>query len=141
MTPGSQCISLIKKHEGLRTSAYKCPAGVWTVGYGHTRNVKAGDVITEKEAENLLIQDLAAAAADVSRLVKVPLTQGQFDALCSFVFNLGAGSLMKSSLLKYVNAGDFKKAADEFEKWVYSGGRILKGLVNRRKDERQLFIS
>ncbi len=141
MTPGSQCISLIKKHEGLRTSAYKCPAGVWTVGYGHTRSVKAGDVITEKEAENLLIQDLAAAAADVSRLVKVPLTQGQFDALCSFVFNLGAGSLMKSSLLKYVNAGDFKKAADEFEKWVYSGGRILKGLVNRRKDERQLFIS
>lgn len=141
MTPGSQCISLIKKHEGLRTSAYKCPAGVWTVGYGHTRSVKAGDVITEKEADNLLIQDLAAAAADVSRLVKVPLTQGQFDALCSFVFNLGAGSLMKSSLLKYVNAGDFKKAADEFEKWVYSGGRILKGLVNRRKDERQLFIS
>lgn len=142
MTPSSHCIALIRKHEGCHTKAYRCPAGVPTIGIGHTKGVKMGDVITEKAAENLLLQDLADSVRDIKRLVKVPLTQGQFDALCSFFFNVGGGDkVADSDLLRYLNAGDYKKAADEFPRWKYSKGKVLKGLVNRRADERALFLS
>lgn len=142
MTPSSHCVALIRKYEGCYTKAYICPAGVPTIGIGHTKGVKMGDVITEKAAENLLMQDLAEAASDIKRLVKVPLTQGQFDALCSFFFNVGGGDkVADSDLLRYLNAGDYAKAADEFPRWKYSKGKVLTGLVSRRADERALFLS
>ena len=142
MTPSSHCIALIRKREGCYTTAYICPAGVPTIGIGHTKGVKMGDVITEKAAENLLMQDLADSVRDIKRLVKVPLTQGQFDALCSFFFNVGGGDkVADSDLLRYLNAGDYAKAAKEFDRWIYSNKKVLPGLVKRRADEKKLFMS
>lgn len=132
-------LDLIKGFEGLRLSAYQDSAGVWTIGYGHTGNVKPGDRITQAEAERLLQQDTAWAQQAVRDQVKVPLTQGQFDALTSFTFNLGAGALEKSTLLKKLNAGDYAGAQAEFGKWVHAGGEVLQGLVRRRAAEADLF--
>lgn len=147
----SKCISqeginLIKKYEGLRTEAYRCPAGIPTIGYGHTgtvdgKKIEMGMKITEKKAEKLLKEDLQRFEKGVSDCVQVPLTQGQFDALVSFSFNLGVGSLQSSTLLKLLNQGKYKDAAEEFGKWVKAGGKILDGLVKRRADEKKLFLS
>lgn len=147
----SKCISqeginLIKKYEGLRTEAYRCPAGIPTIGYGHTgtvdgKKIEMGMKITEKKAEKLLREDLQRFEKGVSDCVQVPLTQGQFDALVSFSFNLGVGSLQSSTLLKLLNQGKYKDAAEEFGKWVKAGGKILDGLVKRRADEKKLFLS
>ena len=134
-------IDLIKKWEGLRLKAYLCPAGVPTIGYGHTGDVKKGDIVTPKGAEELLRADLRRFEEGVSRLVRVKLNQGQFDALVSFSYNLGLGALSRSTLLKRVNKGDYYYAANEFLKWTRAGGKILKGLVARRKEERDLFIT
>lgn len=134
---------LIKKHEGLKLSAYRCPAGIWTVGYGHTRGVRAGMRISIEDAESFLREDVADAERSVNELVRVPLSQGQFDALVSFVFNLGARRLARSTLLRLLNAGDFDGAARQFDLWVF--GRVngrkrrLPGLIARREDERTLF--
>ena len=141
-------LELIKEHEGLRLKAYRCPAGVWTIGYGHTKDVKRGMVIGKLHADRFLMEDVAQVERDVNSLVKVPLTQGQFDALVSFAFNLGSDidrdhipeGLGDSTLLKKLNAGDYKGAAEEFKKWVYANRRRLSGLVVRRKDERELFL-
>lgn len=137
-------VQLVKHFEGLYLKAYLCPAKVWTIGYGHTGlkhndgTVKKGRVITEQEAEALLFQDLNTKyAPDVSRLVKVPLDQHQFDALVSFHFNTGA--LGRSTLLKKLNQNDKGGAALEFEKWTKGGGKVLPGLVRRRKAEQYLF--
>ena len=132
-------LNLIKSHEGLRTTAYKDPVGVWTIGYGHTGTAKPGQKITEAQAEQLLRQDVGWAEAAVRKNVKVPLTQGQFDALVSFTFNLGAGALSRSTLLKKLNAGDYAGAQAEFGKFVHAGGRVLPGLVRRRNEEAQMF--
>lgn len=121
--------------------AYTCPAGVLTIGYGHTKNVQPGQVITEEEAEALLRADCADAEAAVARLVKVPLNQSQFDALVSFTFNVGAGNLERSTLLRRLNAGNYERAADEMLRWDRGGGRVLKGLTLRRDAERALFLS
>ena len=132
-------LNLIKSHEGLRTTAYQDPVGVWTIGYGHTGTAKPGQKITEAQAEQLLRQDVGWAQDAVRKNVKVPLTQGQFDALVSFTFNLGAGALGRSTLLKKLNAGDYAGAQAEFGKFVHAGGRVLPGLVRRRNEEAQMF--
>lgn len=134
-------LDLIKGFEGLRLSAYQDSAGVWTIGYGHTGNVRPGDRITQAQAEALLQKDTAWAQQAVRDQVKVPLSQGQFDALTSFTFNLGAGALEKSTLLKKLNAGDYAGAQAEFGKWVHAGGQVLQGLVRRRAAEADLFGS
>lgn len=134
-----QGLDLIKSFEGLRLSAYKCPADVWTIGYGTTAGVKPGQAITKERAEELLREDVARFEAQVLRLVKVPLTQGQFDALTSFVYNLGAGNLSNSTLLRVLNAGDYSGAAAQFDRWDKAGGKVLPGLVRRRAAERALF--
>lgn len=139
MHTSQQGLDLIKSFEGLRLSAYKCPADVWTIGYGTTAGVKPGQTITKERAEELLREDVKRFEGYVSRLVKVPLTQGQFDALTSFVYNLGPGALEKSTLLDQLNRGDYDSAAEQLERWVKAGGKTLAGLVRRRKAERALF--
>lgn len=133
-------IDLIKKFEGCSLRAYKCPAGVWTIGYGHTNKVFADDVITQEEAETLLRQDLIIHCNNVSKLVKVPLTQNQFDALVSFEYNVGYGAFQASTLLRLLNQGKYKEAAGQFDRWIYAGKKVLPGLVNRRKAEKGLFL-
>lgn len=136
--------NLIKEFEGFRATAYLCPAGVWTVGYGTTRiggkSVKEGAKVTTQEADDLLEQDLKRFEDGVNRLVQVEITQNQFDALVSFVYNLGVGSLQKSTLLKKLNAGLFDEAAEQFLKWDKAAGKRLPGLTRRRKAERELFL-
>jgi len=134
-------INLIKNFEGCRLKAYKCPAGVSTIGYGHTNKVLMGDEITQAEAERLLKEDLLIHENNVSRLVKVPLTQCQFDALVCFEYNVGYGNFSSSTMLKKINAKDYKGAADQFDKWIYANKKILPGLVKRRKAEKDLFLS
>jgi len=133
-------IALIKKHEGCDLLAYLCPAKKWTIGYGHTgKDVTAGMTITQAEAERILIDDLSYFEFVVSHNVKAPLTDNQFAALVSLVFNIGDGNFVKSTLLKKLNIGDYTGAAAEFPKWNRGGGKILAGLVKRRNDERKLF--
>ena len=132
-------LDLIKSFEGLRLSAYKDVVGVVTIGYGTTSGVKMGDTITKERAEELLREDVRRFEGYVGRLVKVPLTQGQYDALVSFAYNLGPGALERSTLLDQLNRGDYDGAAEQFGRWVKAGGRTLAGLVRRRKAERALF--
>lgn len=133
------CFAVIKAEEGLQLVAYKCPAGVWTAGWGHTAGVTRGMKVSVSKAEQWLHEDVSSFEQDVRRLVRVPLSQGQFDGLVSFVFNVGAVNFADSTLLRHLNAGDYAGAAEEFGKWVYGGGRALPGLVRRRKKERALF--
>ena len=139
MQTSQRGIDLIKSFEGLRLSAYRCPADIPTIGYGTTSGVKIGDTITKERAEELLREDVRRFEDQVLRLVKVPLTQGQFDALTSFVYNLGAGNLSNSTLLRLLNAGDYAGAAAQFERWNKAGDKTLAGLVRRRAAERALF--
>lgn len=131
---------LVKQFEGLSLKAYRDPKGIWTIGYGHTRNVKPGDVITKQRAEVLLKQDLGTAEAAVRRLVKVNLNSNQFSALVSFTFNLGGGAFGRSTLLKKLNQGDYLGAANEFPRWNKAGTKVLPGLTRRRAAERALFL-
>lgn len=133
-------LNLIKQLEGLRLQAYQCSAGVWTIGYGHTTGVLSGDIIDEGQAEVFLREDIVDPEDTVNRLVTVPLGQNQFDALTSFVFNLGSGNFRSSTLLRKLNAGDYNGAADELLRWIHAGGKSLPGLVRRRDIERKLFI-
>lgn len=133
-------INLIKNFEGCRLEAYLCPAMVWTIGYGHTENVKRGDKITEVQAETLLIIDLQKFENAVNNAVRVPLNQNQFDALVSFTFNIGIGNFKSSTLLKKLNASEYGLAACEFGRWNKSRGRILDGLTKRRRAEKELFL-
>jgi lysozyme len=135
-------LSLIKKHEGLRLEAYlPTPNDVWTIGYGHTHTTKKGQKITEAQAEELLRRDIAWAEEAVNKLVVVPLTQNQFDALVSFVFNVGVGAFSKSTLLRLLNAKDYEGAANQFLRWNKQKGKVLNGLTKRREEERKLFLS
>jgi lysozyme len=134
-------IDLIKHYEGLQLQPYICPAGKATVGFGHTGpDVVFGMKITEADADKLLREDLHFAERGVETYAHAPLTQGQFDALVSFAFNLGIGALRDSTLMQKVNAKDFASAADEFGKWIHAGGKVLPGLVRRREAERALFV-
>jgi lysozyme len=133
-------VDLIKEFEGLRLAAYKCPAGVWTIGYGHTSmagrpDVRQGMRINKKQAEDILRDDLTQYEDGVLRLVNIPLRQHQFDVLVSFAFNCGVGALQKSTLLKRVNAKRFDDVPGELMKWTRAGGRELPGLVRRRRAE------
>ncbi|WP_277972441.1 lysozyme [Pantoea agglomerans] len=132
---------LIKQSEGLKTRAYRCPAGVWTIGYGHTHNVKEGDTCAPEQADHWLQEDCLVAELTIGANVKTHLNQNQFDALVSFIFNLGSGNFVGSTLLTKLNANDYTGAADEFGKWVNAGGRKLPGLVERRAAEKALFVS
>ena len=134
-------INLVKRFEGLELKAYRDSVGILTIGYGHTHAVKAGDIITGEQADAFLREDLQVAELTVNTNVNVKLTQGQFDALVSFVFNLGSGNFVKSTLIKKLNAGDYAGAADEFGKWVNAGGKRLPGLVKRRAAEREVFLT
>ena len=140
-------LNIIKKFEGLVLKPYLCPAGVPTIGYGSTvypngRAVTLKDkAITENEAHQILLATVKKYEDAVNRYVQVKLTQNQFDALVDFAYNAGIGNLQKSTLLKRVNAGDFIGAKREFGKWIYGGGKPLKGLINRRAAEADLFAA
>lgn len=145
MKMGSDGLDLVKSFEGLYLKAYKCPAGVWTIGYGHTGKVDgkaicSGMTITKAKATSLLQDDMKTFEKAVTDLVKVKLNQHQFDALVSFAFNCGAGNLKSSTLLKMVNSKNFTAAGDEFLKWNKAGGKVLAGLTRRRKEEKKLFL-
>jgi len=139
VNPSQACIDLVKASEGCRLTAYRDSVGILTIGYGSTGGIKPGQTITQAEAEAMLVDDLDAAAEAVHKLVTVPLTQGQFDALCDFVFNLGEGRLRDSTLLRLLNQGKYGEAAAQFRFWVMAGGHPLPGLVKRRAAERALF--
>ena len=139
-------LDLIKVSEGLETAAYPDPGNrvtgePWTIGYGHTGGVRRGDTCTEAQATEWLREDLRAAEGAVRHLVDVPLAQGQFDALASFVFNVGAGAFGNSTLLRLLNAGDTAGAAEQFKRWNRGADGPLPGLVTRRAAERDLFVS
>ena len=135
-------INLIKKFEGLRLDAYLCPAGVWTIGYGHIKGVEKGQVITQLEADNLLKEDLISFEKGVANLIKSNINQNQFSALVSFAFNLGLANFKNSTLLKKVNANpNDRTIVDEFIKWIYAGGKQLEGLKRRRQAEAYLYFT
>jgi lysozyme len=133
-------LDLIKDFEGCELTAYQDIVGVWTVGYGSTGgDVCKGLTITQQEAENRLRRHLERTEAAIERMVDVPLTQGEFDALCSFCYNLGENALKTSTLLKKLNASDYDGAAEQFERWNKAGGKEVAGLTRRRQAERRLF--
>ena len=138
---GAKGLALIKSFEGLRLASYKCPADVWTVGYGSTGpHVKPGMTIAEVQADKLLQDDLDRFESSVARNAP-DATQNQFDAMVSLAFNIGTGAFEKSTLLRKFKAGDKAGAATGFAAWVNAGGRRLEGLVRRRAAERALFVS
>lgn len=139
LTPSKNCYDLIKKYEGCELKAYRCPAGILTIGVGHTVGVTEGMTCNQAFADACLEQDVGLAAAAVNQLVTVPINQNQFDALVSFTFNLGAGNLGKSTLLKTLNNGAYTEAANQFKRWNLAGGKVSKGLIARRNAEQELF--
>lgn len=134
-------IALLKEFEGLRLKAYQCPGGVWTIGYGHTAGVKPGMLITKAQAEEYLKADLIAFERYLNGL-GLALNQNQFDALVSFIYNVGTGNFSSSTLLRKVRANPQDNSImDEFLRWVYSKGRVLPGLQHRRLAEMKLYFS
>ena len=129
----------VKQWEGRELKAYRCSANRLTIGYGHTKGVQEGDEISPAEAEQLLVEDLTAIADDLNRLVNVPVSESQYIALLSLAFNIGATALKKSTLLFHLNHKRYDEAAEEFDKWIYAGGRVSEGLKRRRAAERNLF--
>jgi len=140
MRTSQKGVALINSFEGLRLTAYQDFVGVWTIGYGSTRGVTAGMKVTVDQAEGMLQADLARFGAELEKLIKVPLNQGQWDALMSFTYNLGAANLASSTLLSLLNSGNYAGAAEQFLRWSRAGGQVLAGLVKRRAAERQLFL-
>jgi lysozyme len=154
----AELINLVKHHEGVRMRPYRCPALLWTVGVGHVIDPSHAKVpfeerrdlpipegwdrnITMDEVDAILAQDLARFERGVARLCSSAVNhQGRFDALVSFAFNVGLGNLQRSGLRMKHNRGEFDAAADEFMKWSKAGGKVLKGLVNRRRDEQRLYL-
>jgi len=158
MNVSQKCIEMIKHHEGVRTKPYQCPALLWTCGVGHVIDPMHGRLkleerknlpipsgwdrtLTMGEVDDILKKDLARFESGVARLCPVNLTQGQFDALVSFSFNVGLGNLQRSTIRMKVNRQDFEGAAEGFLDWTKAGGKVLKGLVTRRNDEKALFLS
>ena len=158
MKVSDKALSMIKHHEGTRQRPYRCPARLWTIGIGHVMYPEQGRLKLEardgfalrpeddrlwsmEEVNGILASDLQRFERGVESLVPVSLTQGQFDGLCSFSFNCGLGTLQRSTLRQKVLRGDMEGAAEEFLKYCMAGGKPLKGLQNRRKDERVLFLS
>lgn len=135
MMHSAACREFVAAWESLRLVAYDDGGGVWTIGYGHTLGVRAGDTCTKQQADAWLDTDLESAANDVRRLVHVPLAQNQFDALASFTLNLGATALFTSRLLKRVNGAEHDKAVAELLRWNKDNGAVLHGLLARRAGE------
>jgi len=158
MNVSPQAIKMIKHHEGVRQKAYRCPAKLWTIGVGHVMYPEQGKlkledrmsvplrpeddrVFSMEEVDGILRSDLARFERGVAQYCPIPLTQGMFDGLVSFSFNVGLGTLQRSTLRQKVLRGDKEGAAEELLKYCMAGGKILKGLQNRRIDERALFLS
>ena len=157
MKVSQRCKELIKHHEGVRLKPYRCPAKLWTIGVGHVLYPEQGALpldqrdafqlkpednrtFSKEEVDGILSADLQRFEAGIAKLFPMVLAQGQFDALCSFSFNLGLGGVQRSTLRQKVLRGEVE-AADEFLKFTRGGGKILPGLVKRRNDERALFLS
>ncbi|ECD3895791.1 lysozyme [Salmonella enterica subsp. enterica serovar Gloucester] len=132
--------AFIRAREGVKLVAYQDGGGVWTIGYGHTRGVKQGQVINHEQADEFLNNDLRQVESCISERVTVALNQNQFDALVSFVFNVGRQAFSDSTLLKKLNEGNYRAAADQFTRWVYDNDQFVQGLYNRRVAERDLFL-
>jgi len=132
MNTSQEGIDLIKSFEGCELTAYRCSAGVWTIGYGHTRDVTESDTCTQAKAELLLKSDLYEFERYVNNLVAVPLTQCQFDAMICFTYNLGPTNLKESTLLRVLNSGDYEAVPAQLIRWDKVNGRPLAGLTRRR---------
>ena len=139
MNIGQRGIEIIKHFEGCELEAYKCPAGVWTIGYGHIKGVSEGMSITQEQAEQMLLDELKEYENYINELVVVDLSQNQFDALVSWVYNLGPANLKSSTLLKVLNSGDYAGVPEQIERWNKAGGKVLEGLIRRRLAESSLF--
>jgi lysozyme len=157
MKVSKECIEMIKHHEGVRTSSYRCPALLWTVGVGHVidpnhirvpfeerKNLAIPSgwdrVLPMAEVDDILAKDLLTFERGVLRLCPTNLTQSRFDALVSFAFNVGLGNLQRSTIRQKHNRGEFEGAAEAFMQWTKAGGKVLPGLVKRRKDESTLYL-
>lgn len=140
--PPEIAANFIADQEGFSGLAYKCPAGVWTIGFGHTKNVHEGDAVTRSEAFQLLFEDLVGVQEDLAALVKVPVTENQFIALMSFVYNFGISKCRRYTLFKMINAGDKAGIKEWWPKYCNpENPRITKGLKDRRLRELKLFFS
>jgi lysozyme len=134
-------MDIIQEFEGCKLTAYLCPAGVWTIGWGSTGvGVSKGVVWTQAEADERYKKDMAVFKAGVQKLVTVPVNKNQLEALASFAYNLGIGALKGSTLLKFLNAGNYQAAANQFLRWDNANGKVLAGLTRRRTAERNLFL-
>jgi len=131
--------ALIKKFEGCELEAYQCPAGKWTIGYGHTKNVQENDHWSQHYAEVMLDIELEEYEGYINDLVKVPLEQHQFDSLCCWIYNLGVGNFLSSTLLVKLNNAAYEDVPYEIQRWNKAAGEVLEGLVRRRKAEALLF--
>lgn len=131
--------NLIKKFEGCELEAYRCAAGVWTIGYGHIKDVSRGMTITQSEADEMFNHEIKEYETYVNTAVTVPLSQNQFDAIVSWVFNLGNGNLQASTMLKVINSGDHAGVPAQIKRWNKAGGKVLDGLVRRREAEALLY--
>ena len=158
MNVSPKAVAMIKHHEGVRDRPYRCPAKLWTIGVGHVLYPEQGRlpidqrdgfalkiedfrIFSMEEIDGILRSDLARFERGVGQYITAPLTQGMFDALVSFSFNVGLGTLQRSTLRQKLNRGDKEGAAEELLKYCMAGGKILKGLQNRRRDEQALFMS
>ena len=139
MNIGTKGLDLIRFFEGLELNAYQCAAGVWTIGYGHTKDVQQGMTISEARANEMLAEELNEYESYINGLVTVELNQDQFDAMVSWVYNLGVGNLKASTLLKVLNAGDYDGIPAQMMRWNKAGGKVLEGLTKRRQAEADLF--
>ena len=139
MNTSMEGVSLIKKFEGCELEAYQCSANVWTIGYGHTKDVEKGDTITKEEAEQMLIDELHEYENYINKYVNVALSQNQFDALVSWVYNLGPANLTASTMLKVLNNGKYEEVPAQMKRWNKAGGKVLDGLVRRREAEALLY--
>ena len=139
MNISKEGLSLIKKFEGCELEAYLCPAGVWTIGYGHTKDVKEGDKINRDEADYLLQEEMIEYESYINDFVEVPLEQNQFDALCSWVYNLGPTNLKNSTMLRVLNEEKYADVPQEIKRWNKAGGEVLDGLIKRREAEAKMF--
>ena len=135
----SKGLDLIKQFEGCELKAYQCSANVWTIGYGHTRNISEGDTCTQADADEMLVDDLQEFEGYVNELVDADLTQSQFDALVAWTYNLGPTNLKISTLLKRLNEGDMADVPHQIRRWNKAGGKVLDGLERRREAEALLF--
>ena len=139
MNISNEGISLIKKFEGCELEAYKCAAGVWTIGYGHTKDVREGMTISKEQADNMLLNELDIYCLHVEKAVEVDLKQCEFDALVSWTYNLGPTNLNNSTMLKVLNDKDFNEVPHQLKRWNKANGEVLQGLVRRREAEALLF--